>query len=163
MENNNWILKRISDSLNKHGSLTEEDLHMFRVHMGYRKEFLELMSFFEEKAIVQTYLFMKEEIKNVNETEEYVRRFGCDHILVKNGDTLNSESYDCIRCGCNFDFSVTNQLSFNNYILPMDVTYDKARLLYDLAVSNLGEGCMMHEIVDEMRRLVAVKPKVYQK
>ena len=162
MENNNWILKRISDSLNKNGSLSESDLHMFRVHVGYRKEFLELLSFFEEKTIIQAYLAMKEEIKNVDETEEYVKRFGCEHLLVKD-DEENNQSYKCVRCGCKFYFSIPSQLSFNNYILPMDVTYDKARILYDLAVENLGDFCMLHEIVDEMQRLTDVKAKVYKK
>lgn len=162
MENNNWILKRISDSLNKNGSLSESDLHMFRVHVGYRKEFLELLSFFEEKTIIQAYLAMKEEIKNVDETEEYVKRFGCEHLLV-NDDEENDQSYRCVRCGCKFDFSIPNQISFNNYILPMDITYDKARILYDLAVENLGDFCMLNEIVDEMRRLTDVKSKVYKK
>lgn len=138
----NWILKRIYESINKNGCLNEIDLRILRTQFRYRDEFLELLDKFKNDPYVVAYLYMKDHnqesemfpifkehhrvkaylhivnlIKIVDEVERELKcHEWCPHIILK-----DDENYRCVRCGVYFN----NDPYCNNYTLLSNVIIKK--------------------------------------
>lgn len=168
MQKENWILKRINESLKEYGYLKEIDLKILRTQLKYHDEYLEflaknannsfvsaylymkdrnddpeLFETFSNRQIVRDYNFMTSEIKLINEAlKELKNHEWCHHILVKNSKGI----YQCVRCGVILD----EEFRCNNYILLNSIEYDEGRKLYDLAIIKLDENPLAISIIKEM-------------
>jgi len=148
----NWLLKRINESIEKNGRVDEDCLKLIYTQINYRNEnlemlekfcsipyvaaylfmkekneCLELLEKFENKQQVQSYLYMVRQIAMVDEVIENLKKNNwCHHILVGDGTKQR-----CIRCG------VTLESDLDKYKITDFADYNEARFLYESLVNDI--------------------------